>query len=205
MTFQGRQLIIAANKDGCLYVLKASSVGTEDHHHYLSKSIVVPALNGEKTHGFWGGLASWQDADGTRYILATVWGPLSGVMRAAVAKTAAPNGSIVALKMELDGDGVPILKPAWVSRDLDSPTPPVIANGIVFALANGKFFGSLKPRKNAHATLFALDGTTGREIYSSKDQIDFPGNLAGLSIANGRVYFETSDNAVQVFGKSLEH
>ena len=36
-----------------------------------------------------------------------------------------------------DRDGKRTLEPAWVSRDLQSPVPPVIANGVVFALSAG--------------------------------------------------------------------
>jgi hypothetical protein len=213
--FKGEELLVSANQDGRLYVLKGASVGGDDHHHYLSRSAVLPALDGSKAHGIWGGLSSWEDADGTRYVLVPVWGPLSSELQAAVPGTDAHNGSVVAFKVD-DKGGTPSLTPAWVSPDMDAPVPPVIARGVVFALSNGKFSRSEKrikgvvmmqdkPRKNTHATLWALDGETGKVMYSTDDQVTAAGNLAGMTIANGRVYFATVDNTLQVFGKYLEH
>jgi outer membrane protein assembly factor BamB len=212
--YKGTEFVVTANQDGRLYVLQGSAVGSDDHHHYISKSMVVPAMDG-KTEGIRGGLSSWEDTDGSRYLLVPVWGSLSAELQAAIPGTDAPNGSIVAFKLE-DKDGVATLTPAWVSRDLDSPVPPVIAKGVVFALANGKFSHSEErvhgvmtmretPRKGTHATLYALDGVTGKEMYSTGDKVAAAGNLTGMSIANGRIYFATVDDTVQVFGKYLEH
>jgi hypothetical protein len=204
ISVKNEDFVVTANKDGRLYVLKGSSVGSDDHHHYASRSPVLPRLDGNKSHGIWGALSSWQDTDGTRYVLAPVWGPLSDELLAAIPGTKAPNGSIVALKVVVDNTGAPTLQPAWVSRDLDSPVPPVIAKGIVFALSNGKFNDKDEPRRGTHATLYAFDGVTGQELYSTKDQVNTAGNLTGLTVVNGRVYFSTVDNTVQVFGKYLE-
>jgi outer membrane protein assembly factor BamB len=91
----------------------------------------------------------------------------------------------------------------------------VIAQGVVFALSNGEFTRRIKksrglarveerPKNGTHAILYALDAATGKEIYSTGDQVAAPGSLTGLSIANGRLYFATTDNAMNVFGKFLE-
>lgn len=203
--FKDEEMVVTANQDGRLYILKASGVGSDDHHHYLSRSMVIPQLDGRADHGIWGGLSSWQDTDGTRYVLAPVWGPLSEEVRAALPGIDAPNGSIVAFKLSEDSEGAPALTPAWVSRDLESPVPPVIAKGVVFALANGKYsMEKMRPQKDAHATLYVLDAATGKEIYSTGDQVKAAGNLTGLTVVNGRAYFTTVDNTVQVFGKYLE-
>ena len=193
--FHGVELVATVGKDGRVYLLKAADLGTEDHHHFIAKSLVVPAMDGEKAHGIGGGIASSEDADGSRYLLVPVWGPLSDDLKAAVEETSAPHGSIVVFKVENDQEGVAGLKPVWVSRDMDSPAAPVIADGVVFELANGP------KKKKAHATLFAFDGSTGKELYSTGDQITAAGNLGGVTIANGRVYFVTADDVVRVFGK----
>jgi outer membrane protein assembly factor BamB len=105
---------------------------------------------------------------------------------------AAPNGSLIAFKLE-ERDGKPVLTPAWVSRDLSSPVPPAITSGIVFALSTGN-----------HATLYALDATTGKELYSTGNQVKTPANLTGMTVANGRVYFTTTDSTLYAFGIFLE-
>ena len=206
-SYKGAEMLVTTGKDGRLYLLRTSDLGTGDHHHYIAQSIVIPAMDGDKAHGIWGAIASWIDAAGTRYVLAPVWGPLSGDMQAAVPNTDAPSGSIVVFKVEDDSDGVPALKPVWVSTDMTSPGPPVIAKGVVFAVANGSFRHTAKgemARKGTHAILYAFDGETGKQMYSTGDEVKTAGNLAGLTVANGRVYFATVDNIVQVFGKYIE-
>ena len=106
---------------------------------------------------------------------------------------------------------------AWVSRDLVSPVPPVIASGVVFALSAGEYtrvakqgFGGIysveeKPKLGARATLYAMDAATGKDIWSSKLQIAAPAALTGMTVANGRVYFGTTDSTFYCFGIPMEH
>jgi outer membrane protein assembly factor BamB len=106
------------------------------------------------------------------------------------------HGGIVAFKVE-EQDGHMRLTPAWVSRDLMNPAPPVVANGIVFTLEGGS--------SSTHATLYALDGATGKQLYSSGDAIQSYTHLAGLSVGDGHVFFVTHDNTLYSFGIPLEH
>ncbi|MEJ7607705.1 MAG: PQQ-binding-like beta-propeller repeat protein [Bryobacteraceae bacterium] len=89
-----------------------------------------------------------------------------------------------------------MLTPAWVSRDMKSPQPPVITSGIVFGLASGE--GSTP------AVLYAFDGATGKEMYSSGNPVAAPANLTGVTIENGRVFFTTTDGHLYAFGVFLE-
>ena len=181
-TWKGRELVVSAGKDGRLYLLDAQSPGGADHQTPLFQTAPIAAPD----HSVWGGFASWEEEDGTRWVLAPVWGPDNG---------GAPNGSIVAFKVE-EKDGKAALTQAWVSRDMTSPEPPVIASGVVFALAAGS--------KSTHATLYALDAATGKEMYNTGDQVTAPGNLTGVTVANGRVFFATNDNTLYAFGIYLE-
>jgi len=169
-TYKERDLIAVAGKDGRLYLLDSASLGTP-----LSQATVAGQV--------WGSLSSWQDADGTRWILAPVWGPMS-------------SGSIVAFKVEEQGAKT-VLTPAWISRDIPSPQPPVIASGVAFALSSGK--------AGSHATLHALDAATGKELYSSRNLVTAPAALTGITVANGRVYFGTTDGTAYAFGMYMEH
>ena len=147
--------------------------------------------------GIWGSLSSWQDTDGTRWVLAPVTGP----------NGTAPNGSIAAFQVQEQGGKV-TLSPAWVSRDLPSPLAPVIANGVVFALSAGEFTRTAadeRPKSSTHATLYAFDARTGKELYSSRNLVTVPASLTGLTVANGRVYFGGIDGTVYAFGMYLEH
>ena len=167
--YKERDVIVTAGKDGRLYLMDTASLGT-------------PLFQAPLTGQVWGNLSSWQDADGTRWVFAPVWGP-------------ANTGSIVAFKLE-EQNGKPALTQAWVSRDIPSPQPPVIANGVVFALSS---------RAGTHATLYALDAATGKELYSSRNLITAPAALTGLTVANGRVYFGTTDGTAYAFGIYMEH
>jgi outer membrane protein assembly factor BamB len=169
--YKGREMIASARKDGRLYLLD-SNAGTS-----TIQDAALPIS---------GGLSTWQDADGTRWVLAPIWGR----------NGASPNGSISAFKVE-EQAGKTVLTPAWVSRDMSSPLPPVIASGVVFALSAGK--GSTR------ATLYALDAATGKELYSSRNLIAAPASLAGMTISNGRVYFSTLDGTMYAFGIFMEH
>jgi outer membrane protein assembly factor BamB len=214
-THKGHEFVVTAGKDGRLYVLDSSSFGN-DHKTPLSQTApIADTASDSSARGIWGSLSSWEDTDGTRYVLAAVWGPVHNDLKTAANNGDAPNGSIVAFKLQ-EQDGKPALVPAWISRDMSSPAPPVIAQGVVFALANGEFTRKVKnskgaatieerPKGSTHATLYALDGATGKEMWSTGTQVNAPGSLTGLSIANGRLYFTTTDNTITVFGKYLEH
>lgn len=207
----GKDLIVTAGKDGRLYLLDAASL-SGDHKTPLARTAPLTAGDGNSAeHGIWGGLSTWADSDGTRYVLAAVWGPLSAELKAPATNGATPKGAVVAFKFE-EQKGKPALTPAWVSRDMNSPAPPVIAQGVVFALANGEYSRKVKESKGAttleekpkgHATLYALDGASGKEMWSTGEQVKSAGSLTGLSVANGRVYFTTVDNTINVFGKFL--
>jgi hypothetical protein len=77
-------------------------------------------------------------------------------------------------------DGVPLLQPAWISRDFNVPEPPIIANGVIFALSSGEDVREAdatgkgmntaeRLRGSTKATLYALNSDTGKELFSSHD------------------------------------
>ena len=88
---------------------------------------------------------------------------------------------------------------------MNFPQPPVIANGVVFALSSGEFNRQMNPKNGTHATLYALDAATGKELYSSRNLVTSPAALAGMTVANGRVYFGTTDGTFYTFGMYMEH
>ena len=90
--------------------------------------------------------------------------------------------------------------------------PPVIANGVIFAYGNGEDTDQAYPEGgltntpdrripgSTHAVLYALDAQTGKELWSSGDQITSWTHFSGLSVANGRVYIGTYDSNLYCFG-----
>ena len=204
--WKGRNLVASTGKDGRVYLLDADLVGGADHKTFLSRTNVL-SDGATPDRGIYG-LASWEDEAANRWVLASVWGP-TGV-------AGSPNGAIVAFKLD-DSGGQPELKQAWASRDLNAPVPPVIAGGVVFALGAGEYTRTVKdgyngialveekPKPTARATLYAFDGATGKEIWSSKQQITVPASLTGLTAANGRIYFGGTDSTFYCFGIPMEH
>ena len=53
---------------------------------------------------------------------------------------------------------------------------------------------------STHAVLYALDAQTGKELWSSGDEIKGWNHFSGLSLANGRVYFATFDGNLYFYG-----
>ncbi|MEO8126376.1 MAG: PQQ-binding-like beta-propeller repeat protein [Bryobacteraceae bacterium] len=84
--------------------------------------------------------------------------------------------------------GPDALEPAWTSQAMNAPVAPVIVNGMVFALSTDT------------AVLYALEGATGKELYSSGKTVTSAVNSSGLALANGHVCFGTADNTLYCFG-----
>ena len=134
-------------------------------------------------------------------------------------------GGVAAYKLEGDGAGKWRLNPAWLSRDMDMAEEVIVANGVVFAYGAGEdttqvvpdlawnepggpwFGGGLErvvraahSRTRGHATIYALDAQTGKELWSSGNQITSWNHFSGLTVANGRAYLATFDGMMYSFG-----
>jgi outer membrane protein assembly factor BamB len=125
-----------------------------------------------------------------------------------------------------DEAGKVTLQPQWISRDLNLASPPVVANGIVYALQtaesavqvpkglfgpNGIRQSGWTPDKGAndrimvpHGTMMlaALDAETGKELWSSGKTMD--GNTVHFTqpvVALGKLF--TVDHAGHVWAFGL--
>jgi outer membrane protein assembly factor BamB len=208
--YKGRDLIAGATgKEGRLFLLDSRAIGGEDHRKPLYRSDLIANYDVSfDARGIWGSLASWEDANGTRWVLAPIWGSLHPTYKFPITNGEAPHGSIGAFKLE-EQNGKPVLMPAWVSRDLIAPAPPVVANGVVFALSSGEFVQQPYPaeeraRRSTHATLYALDAETGKELYSSGEGITSFTHFGAMSLSSGRVFLTTHDNMAYAFGIYME-
>jgi outer membrane protein assembly factor BamB len=100
--YKGKIIVAAGTKDGRVHLLDSASL--------------TAGASSRTSDGAATGLASWQDAGGTRWILA------------------AAASAVITWKV---ADG-PSLEPGWVSRDIVSPLTPMIVNGVVFAVSRGE-------------------------------------------------------------------
>jgi len=199
--WKGKDLIVAAGQDGTVYLLDSASLGGADHHTPLSKTEPIAGTDASSPNrGILGDFATWEDTDtGARWIYAAVQGGPSSNVKFPLANGDAESGSIVAFKVE-EQNGKPALTPQWISRNLIGPASPVTTNGLVFALSTGHADGGDSGANADHATLYALDGATGKELFSSGDDVTTFSHGSGLAIADGRVYFTTHDNTVYCYG-----
>jgi outer membrane protein assembly factor BamB len=124
------------------------------------------------------GLATWQQ-DRVTWVGASV--------------SSTPKGSVVAFKLADEG-GKPTLTRAWASRDLAGPAMPLVVNSVVFALST----------KSKPATLSALDGATGKEVWNSGTAITTPVRAVGPAGGDSQVYVVTSDGTLYAFGIPME-
>jgi len=210
--YKDRQLVASAGKEGVIYLLDANSLGGPDHRKPLFSARYSNDDIDFAGRGVWGGISTWQDEQGQRWIYVPTWGPPSA--NAPKFKTSygdASRGSIMAFRVDGEADK-PTLVPVWISRDMSVPEPPVIANGVVFALANGENARQVneagvmltsKQRadtKTGNPILYALDATTGKELYSSQSTIEGFTHFSGLALASGRIYVSTFGSQVYSFG-----
>jgi outer membrane protein assembly factor BamB len=208
----GKEMLLAGGRDGRLFLLDSKSLGGVDHHTPLFASNPIVQGNRKRDeHGFRGTFSSWVDFNtGARWFYAPIFGPPHPSANLTAPKNAPRDGSIVALKLA-GGNEHPTLQPVWLSRNIVSPGPVAIANAMVFVLSTGE--SPRRTRENAtphniaeleqmagKATLFVLDGATGKQLYSSGDSVSSSAPAGGLALANGRVYFATQDNTVYCFG-----
>jgi len=212
-TYKGRELMAASGKECRAYLLDPKSLGGADHQTPLYKT---PLFCNEEVDfqdaGSWGAVSTWEDGSGTRWVLAPFWGPAHSradfpIMNTPLTK----EGGVAAFKVEERG-GKLQLTPAWISRDMHRGEPVIIANGVVFGYGSGEstrqawediglqFDSSIRAAKGTRATIYALDAQTGKELWSSGDQIHQWNHFSGLTVANGRVYLGTYDGTLYCFG-----
>jgi len=87
-----------------------------------------------------------------------------------------------------------------------APLTPLVVNGVVFALSSGDVDASAAGQRTARsspAVLYALDGTTGKEIWNSGKSITAPAR-GGLSAGGGAVYVPATDSTLYAFGFPIE-
>jgi outer membrane protein assembly factor BamB len=211
--YHGRELMAASGKECRVYLLDPKSAGGANHQTPLYRT---PLFCNEEVDfqdaGSWGALSTWEDSNGTRWVLAPFWGPTHSQMKFPIVNTpATKEGGVAAFKVE-EVSGKLQLTPAWVSRDMHRGEPVVVVNGMVFGYGSGEetkqawpdmglqFDSTIRAAKGTHATIFALDAQTGRELWSSGDQIHQWNHFSGISVVNGRVYLGTYDGTIYCFG-----
>ena len=211
--YKGRELLIASGKEGRYYLLDTKTMGGANHETPLYKTALISNVNVNfQTEGSWGSGATWEDKTGTRFYVAPIGGPLNPEVKFPTSYGPIPDGSTVSLKLA-EVNGKLELVPVWVSVNMVTAETPVIANGVVFALAAGEFTGQghdggngglwtaqERVDRSTPAILYALDGQTGKVLWSSGHEIGSFLHEGGMALANGKVILGTNDGTVYCFG-----
>ena len=212
-TFKQWELLASAGKEGVIALLDAKAIGGGNHKTPLYRSPLWVNQEADFSgKGFWGAFATWEDEAGNRWLSAPALGAASDKAPAfAHTNGPAPNGSIMAFKVA-EKDGKPVLTPEWISRDMNLPDPPIVANGVVYAVSTGEFARQWKPDgglfnskerialHTGNAILYAFDAATGKELFSSGTTMPGWTHFSGLAISGGRIFVTTFDSTVYAFG-----
>jgi outer membrane protein assembly factor BamB len=188
--YNEKTLLAATTKDGRIHLVDTAAMSGAGVRSapYSAASDFIP-----------GALATWQDASGTRWILAPAEGAVSADANLPASNGAVTNGAIVAWKV-MERNGVTALEPGWVSRDLVSPLTPLVINGVVFAVSSGE-----RAKASVPAVVYALDAQTGKELWNSGKTITSFAHGGGLSGGAGQIYLGTQDGTLYSFGFPMEH
>ena len=197
--YKGKTLLAATTRDGRVHLLDATTLGTA--------LFTSPAVAKEFEPG---ALASWQQADGTRWILAPVNGPLLVEAGFSGANRAAGQGAVVAWKI-VEQNGRVTMQPGWALRGLVSPLPPTIINDVAFVVSSGEYrtknsevTAAQRALRSSRAVVYALDATTGKELWNSGTTITSFTRGAALAGGMGQIYLGTYDGTMHAFGFPME-
>ena len=222
--FQNRMLVAAAGKEGFLYLLDAADLGGRPDHStplYKSPQLGNDAAEGRNPgQGVWGSITSYETSDHKRFLYVPMWGPPSkNVPQFQSNGGDAPHGSIMAFEVVAEGEKV-TLAPQWISRDMIVPDPPVVANGVLYAIQTGEqtiqspayvhgtqdqinhnpLSAQYRSTPINNLTLFAFDAETGKQLYSSEKIIPGWVHFSEPVVALGKVFVVTHDAQVYAFG-----
>ena len=212
--YKGREYTAQSSKECRIWLLDTSALGGEDHRTPVYQTPLV--CNEEvqfASAGPWGALATWEDNDGTRWVLMPFWGPKHSKFKAPIEHGEVVQGAVAAFKLEARPAG-PQLVPAWLSRNMVQRRPgrDRQRRGVRVRQRRGHGAGErgyrscvqharpiasrTRPTRRSTRSMRA----PARELWSSGDQIATFNHFTSLSVANGRVYIGTFDGTLYCFG-----
>ena len=222
--YRGRKFLVGTSKECRVWLLDRDALGGEDHRTTLHTTPLL--CNDDQAFdakGVWGAMAAWQDSRGVQWVLVPFWGPVSRTFarRSSAAgrrwaasrptswrRRARPMAAESGVALARHGHGRRGRRRqrrgvrVRVGEDTTQTLPDLAWNE-----PNGPWVGGgLNPHSerripnSRHATIYALDGQTGKELWSSGNQITSWNHWSGLTVANGRAYLGTFDGILYSFG-----
>lgn len=123
-----------------------------------------------------GALATWQDAQGTRWV-------------------AVPSARGILTYKIAEQDGKVAFQRVWTSRDIATPLAPLVVNDVLFTASSGT--------RALPSVLYAIDAVTGKDLWNSGRTITSTVR-GGLSAGQGNVYVPGADSTLYAFGFNIE-
>jgi outer membrane protein assembly factor BamB len=223
--FNGKQVLAGGGKESIIFLLDPDHLGGANHSQPIYASPVLANVGRAlEEKGLWGPIAAWSEGDHEAWLYASVWGPLAPAgPKFPVTNGETPHGAVLAFKVTSTPAGTPALQPAWVSPDMNLPDAPVVANGVLYALATGEnprqdhilgvthyksmddwrhnLLTTAERAAGTHpAVLMALDAKTGKLLYQSADAMKSWVHFTGLAVTGGRVFAVDHESRLYCFG-----
>ena len=111
----------------------------------------------------------------------------------------------------VEQNGRVTMQPGWALRGLVSPLPPTIINDVAFVVSGGEYrtknsevTAAQRALRSSRAVVYALDATTGKELWNSGTTITSFTRGAALSGGMGQIYLGTYDGTIHAFGFPME-
>ena len=213
--FRWRNRVLAATggKEGAVYLVDTATMSSAQHR---TADFISPRYSNRQqtfeANGIWGTISVWHDRQRGTWLYVPSWGDPTPAAQFPQNHGPVKNGSVMAFKVVAASDGQPSLQPAWISSDIVMPDPVAIAGDVAFILGTGenplqvengditKLLRNRAERNTGHAILYALDASSGRQLWSSSDIMHSWTHFSGLAVGDGKVYVTTHDGAVYAFG-----
>jgi hypothetical protein len=223
--YKGKHLLIGTSKECRLWLVDRDAMNTTalgpNHQEMLDRTPLVcnEAVRYDAA-GPWGALALWQDGAGQLFVAMPFLGPLTSDFHAPVAHGKPERGGVATFKIEETG-GKWRFTPVWTFGDVDQGDEAVYANGVLFVNGAGEDTYQQQPDRSwdeapyvttggrgsatriansRHATIYALEAATGKQLWSSGDEIASWNHGSGMTAVNGKAYIGTFDGYFYCFG-----
>ncbi len=218
--FAGKTLVAASQKESVLRILDAERLGGDNHMTPLWAS---PRLGNDAEtgtdpgRGVWGAITTYENPQGRRFLYLPMLGePSTQSPVFPVTNGLRPNGAVLAFEVKNDNGKISAV-PLWTSDDMVMPDPPVVANGVVYALASAgqamqnfakpgdqrmptTVSNKLRSTPVTHMQLFAYDAETGKRLWTSGKTLNDWVHFSEPVVAMGKVFVVTHDARVVAFG-----
>jgi outer membrane protein assembly factor BamB len=217
--YKGKHFVAGTSKECRVWLLDGDHFGGDDHTTPLDRTALICNDDANfQSAGVWGAMAAWQDPAGAQFIGVPFWGPVGKDFHAPAEAARPANGGVAAFKLEQIA-GKWKLVPAWLSRDILFAEEAIVAGGVLFTYSNGEdtrqgiperswedttpvFRGGTIGRvaDSTHIVAYALDAATGKELWSSGDEVKSFSHFSGITAVNGKLYVPSFDGTLYCFG-----